>query len=224
MDRAWIIAAAMAAASAAQAEEPAPAAPPQDTSSIILAPKAAKVVPTPATMAPRASLSGVAGDIATALPKFTQLAPATPLAQQPDLRDIDKPRNKIPRLPANMMQKYVVHGDRVRPFRNRDLYTKEGLIDLGFKNHPGLLIGNIFGLNKGFAYEAFLRDEKVAWNLDQHDEALAMAVGGDVEEAKMILNYTGDSEFRELDISGPVGRGGGPSDRGSDSFQGSQDR
>jgi hypothetical protein len=218
------MAAAMAAASAAQAEDAAPASPSQDTSSIILAPKATTAAQAPRAAAPHASSSAVSGAIATALPKFTQLAPAKPLGQQPDLRDIDKPRNKIPRLPANMMQKYVVHGARVPPFRDRDLYTKEGLIDLGFKNHPGLLIGNIFGLNKGFAYEAFLRDEKVAWDLDQHDEALAMAVGGDLEEAKMILNYTGDSEFRELDISGPVGRGGGANDRGSDSFQGSQDR
>jgi hypothetical protein len=129
------------------------------------------------------------------------------------MRDIDKPRNKIPRLPANMMQRYVVHGDRVPVFRDRDLYTKAGLIDIGFKEHPGLVFGNFFGLNKAAAYDAFLQDEHVAWNHEMDDTALAMAAGGDFEEAKTILSFTGDSVYRDMDTSGPVPMGSGPNER-----------
>ncbi|HZZ18456.1 MAG TPA: hypothetical protein VFE25_03760 [Opitutaceae bacterium] len=210
MDRALIIAAAMVAASAAFAEEPVS----PDTSAIILAPKtAAAPVSQPRAARAQSPSAGVAADIATSLPKFKQESAATPLAQQPDMRDVDKPRNKIPRLPVNVMQKYVVRGDRVPVFRERDLYTKEGLIDIGFKQHPGLMIGNLFGLNKAAAYEAFLEDNKIAWKAEMDDTALAMAAGGDFDEAKTILSFTGDSVYRDMDTSGPVPMGSGPNER-----------
>jgi len=161
----------------------------------------------------QAAPTGADAAISTSLPRFKQLPAATPLDKQPDLRDFDKPRNKIVRLPVNMMEKYVVRGDRVPVFRNRDLYTKEGLIDLGFKDHPGLLIGNFFGLNKAAAYDAFLQDEHVAWNHEMADTAFAMAAGGDFEEAKTILSFTDSSAYRDLDTSGPIPMGSGPDER-----------
>jgi len=89
-------------------------------------------------------------------------------------------------------------------FRSRDLYTKEGLVDLAFKDHPGLRIGNLFGLNRNAAYEAFLEDERAGKIRDLDDTALAFAVGGDTDEAKMILEETGDTFIRDIDESGPV--------------------
>jgi hypothetical protein len=214
MDRALIAAAALVFASAASAQDATPAAPPQedaspaqgDTSRIILAAKAPGAAPSPAGVSapvdPSVS-SGIAADIATSLPKYRP-EPARPAADSGDLRDINKPKNQIPRLPANLMSKYVVRGDRVPVFRNRDLYTKEGLIDLALKDHPGLRIGNILGLNRDAAYEAFLEDERKGKIQDLDDTALAFAVGGDPDEAKMILNETGDTFIRDVDESGPV--------------------
>jgi hypothetical protein len=213
MDRSLIMAAAMVVASAACAEDAVQSVPPQpDTSTIILAPKAA-AAPAPRTPARQTAPTAADAEISTSLPKFKQEAAATPLDKQPDLRDIDKPKNRIVRLPVNMMEKYVVRGDRVPVFRNRDLYTKEGLIDLGFKDHPGLLIGNFFGLNKAAAYQAFLEDEHTAWNHEMADTALAMAAGGDFDEAKTILSFTDGSAYRDLDTSGPVPMGSGPNER-----------
>ena len=206
MDRAVIIAA-LLAATAASAQDAPPASPQAaaqqpDTSKIILAPKAAS--PAPSAAPARAAPTGVLADIKTALPKFRQETARPPESELPDLRDTDKPRNIIPRLPANLMSRYVVRGDKVPVFRQRDLYTKEGLIDLAFKDHPGLRIGNIFGLNRNAAYEAFLEDERAGKIHDLDDTALAFAVGGDTEEAKMILDETGDTFIRDVDESGPI--------------------
>jgi hypothetical protein len=182
-----------------------------DTSAIILAPKT-PTVPARAPGVASASIppTGVAADIATSLPKFKQEPAATPLSEQPDMRDLDKPRNKIPRLPAGMMSTYIVHADRVPVFRERDLYTKKGLIDLAMKNHPGLRLGNFFGLNSGAAYEAFLEDERIEKIHDLDDMALAFAVGNDPAEAKMILDQTGDAFIRDVDPSGPIHMGSQP--------------
>jgi hypothetical protein len=203
-----IIAALMAAtvasaqdAASARVQASAPQSQP-DTSKIILAPKAAS--PAPDAAPARPAPTGVSADIETSLPKFRQVADRPPDSEPPDLRDIDKPRNQIPRLPANMMSKYVVRGDKVPVFRPRDLYTKEGLIDVAFKDHPGLRIGNLFGLNRNAAYEAFLEDERAGKIRDLDDTALAFAVGGDTDEAKMILEETGDTFIRDIDESGPV--------------------
>jgi hypothetical protein len=188
-------------ATSAQTQASAPQSQP-DTSKIILAPKAASPAPdaAPAPPAP----TGVSADIETSLPKFRQEADRPPDSELPDLRNFDKPRNQIPRLPANLMSKYVVRGDKVPVFRTRDLYTKAGLVDRSFKDHPGLRIGNLFGLNRNVAYEAFLEDERKGKMRDLDDTALAFAVGGDPDEAKMILEETGDSFIRDVDESGPV--------------------
>jgi len=204
-----MIIAAFMAASVAYAQD-APSSQPRssatqaesDTSSIILAPKAAVSAPVADLSHP--APSGVSADIETSLPKFKQEANRPPDAELPDLRDIDKPRNQIPRLPANLMSKYVVHASKVPVFRTRDLYTKAGLVDQAFKDHPGLRIGNIFGLNRDAAYEAFLEDERAGKIHDLDDTALAFAFGGDTDEAKMILNETGDTFIRDVDESGPI--------------------
>jgi len=203
-----IIAALLAATAASAQDAPQaslPAAAPQvqaDTSNIILAPKAASEAPSaaPANAAP----TGISADIETSLPKFKQEPARQPEGQLPDLRDIDKPKNIIPRLPANLMSRYVVRGAKVPVFRERDLYTKEGLIDNALRDHPGLRVGNLFGLNRNAAYEAFLEDERAGKMHDLDDTALAFAVGGDPDEAKMILDETGDSFIRDIDESGPV--------------------
>jgi hypothetical protein len=61
-------------------------------------------------------------------------------AQETDLREVDKPRNTIIRLP-----KYIVEGQRPPVFTERDIYTKKGLADLAVKRY----LSNVHqGLNK----------------------------------------------------------------------------
>jgi hypothetical protein len=92
-------------------------------------------------------------------------------------------------------------------FRNVDLYTKAGLIDLSFKSHPGLRVGNFFNLNSGIAYEAAMSDQRMASRQDLVDTALAMAAGGDLTEAQAVQDSIIDESFRAATQEGPVGVG-----------------
>ena len=200
---------------AAPAKDPAApatpaAAPAPDTSSVILASKPAPA-PLPASddadSNTRSVSAKVAADLALGMPKYDPPKPTpVPAADPQDLRDIDKPKNEIKRLP-----KYVVHEAKPPIFRQSELLTDAGKIDLGFKNHPGLRIGNIWGLNEGLA-KAMLEDEdRLSAKDDLTDTAHAMARGGDPEESKYILQATQDAYMQNSPLwtwNGPGGNGG----------------
>jgi len=211
-----------ASASVAAAQNVAPPAPPdgtateapaastedsKDNSNLLLAQRREAPVPLPVSADTSGDTRTVSSNLAAALadgmPKFNPPTPTPVVTEEPqDLRDIDKPKNDIPRLP-----KYIVRESRPPVFRERDLYTPEGLIDLSFKNHPGLLIGNLFGLNSGQAKEMIYEDQTLAAIEDLNETAYAMARGGDTTEANLIQKETQDT-FMRSDAgwnSGPVG-------------------
>jgi hypothetical protein len=105
-------------------------------------------------------------------------------ASPPVPKDTDKPKNQIPRVPLEVMQRYVVHEARPPVFGPLELYTKAGLIDLSFKEHPGLRIGNFFNLNANEAYERIIDEKLAAERQDVSDSAVAMAIMGDADEAE----------------------------------------
>lgn len=175
-----------------------------DTSAIILAPKAAAKSVAARPVGDGLS-PGLTAAISSGMPAYVPQSARAAAAAGPDLRDVDKPKNEIPRLPAAVMSRYIVHGTSVHVFRNRDLYTKAGLIELAMKEHPGLRIGNFFNLNSEIAYEMFLDDERLGKMQDLQDTALAVAVGGDRGEAQAIMDETEDAFMRTEDFSGPVG-------------------
>ena len=221
MNRAAKILIAVIAAAATAAAQNAPATPPSaanpdpgatpaasDASSVVLAAKAPEPAPPRAASdeSGRAVSARVAADIGEGMPKY---APPTPTpvvpADSPEMRDIDKPKNQIPRLP-----KYVVRESRPLVFRNRDLYTTEGLVNLSFKNHPGLGFGNILGLNSAAALQMYQDDQRLDAMSDLADEAHAMARGGDKAESDYILKESQETYMRPIDEtwSGPGGGGG----------------
>jgi hypothetical protein len=196
------------------AAAPAPTAPPatgptSDASSIVLAPKAPDSTLTQAADpndTGRPVSSRLTADITAGMPKYSPPTPPPAVtADSPDMRDVDKPKNQIPRLP-----KYVVRESRPLVFRNRDLYTTEGLVNLSFKNHPGLGFGNILGLNSGIAYEMYLDDQRQASIDDLTDTAHAMLRGGDKAEGQYILQASQEAYLRPVDEvwGGPGGNGG----------------
>jgi hypothetical protein len=128
-----------------------------------------------------------------------------PAGAAADLRDIDRPRNQIPRLPVEMMQRYVVRETRLPVFRPRDLYTKAGLVELSFKEHPGLRIGNFFNLNAKAAYQAIVSEQLYADRMELTDLAVAMAVGGDTEEAEAMQDAIKEQSFMSGMKEGPAG-------------------
>jgi hypothetical protein len=186
---------------------PASGATPGDAKSEVMADKLAAPVPTPAGSfySPERSVSPeVAEALSLDMPKYNPPTPTPVTTNEPqDMREVDKPKNEIKRLPS-----YIVHDSRPPVFRDRDLYTKDGLVSLSYKLHPGLGIGNLGGLNDAPAYEIFLEDERLANIADLNDTAKAIATGGDLAEGKYILEETQDTYMRTdqgFNWSGPGG-------------------
>ena len=120
------------------------------------------VVPTPAEPAPVLATKSIrrispetAARLAAANPTFAPppAPPATPAAPV-DLREVDRPRNQIIRLPA-----YTVEAPKIPELKERHILRPRAKIDLVFKRNPGLRVGNFFGLNGGIA-AAMLADEE----------------------------------------------------------------
>ncbi len=214
-----ILLAVMAAAPPVAAPPPAPPPPPPpaesesapppaaDASSVVLAPKAPALAPVRADEGPSRAVSPeIAADLASGMPKYAPPTPTPATTAEPqDLRDIDKPRNEIRRLPA-----YVVRETRPAVFRERDLYNTKGLVDLSLKSHPGLIVGNFLGLNSKVAYEMYLDDQRLENIQDLSDEAHAMALGGDKAESAYILKESQETYIRPIEETwtGPGGGGG----------------
>jgi hypothetical protein len=107
------------------------------------------------------------------------------------------------------MPPYTVLEPGAQGFRARDLYTRDGMIDQSFRHHPGLLVGNPFGLNRSAAYEQFMADDWRATKGDYEDMAHAMSQGGDPREGRLIVDEVNDEDVRmrgeaEQDAAAPT--------------------
>jgi hypothetical protein len=103
----------------------------------VFAPSPAEKAPPPAApeapRRPRAISSEVAAALAAAAPKYTPPPPKPepkPESEQVDLRDVDKPKNSIVRLP-----KYVVQEPKSPVFRERDINTQKGLTEIAMRRY-----------------------------------------------------------------------------------------
>ncbi len=115
-----------------------------------------------------------------------------------DRRDVDKPRNKIIRLPE-----YVVRQDKPPVFRERDIYTNKGLAELAKKRY---LSETTLGLNSftiplfGIGAEAYSlmlyqQDERLK-NISDLNETADDIDRVDPENAKEIREATRDTYGR----------------------------
>ncbi|MEI6466897.1 MAG: hypothetical protein WCQ89_19380 [Verrucomicrobiota bacterium] len=113
------------------AQNPATPAPPATAESA--APRTAEVESPRRT---RAVSNGVAAALAAASPKYTPPVPKPPPPppkpeeELPDLRDVDKPKNGIVRLP-----KYVVREPKPVIFSERAISTTKGITDIAMKRY-----------------------------------------------------------------------------------------
>jgi hypothetical protein len=118
-----------------------------------------------------------------AVPVAAEPVPAPPdAADKRDLSAFDGAAFEAPAMPAFRVVEHAVP-----VFRNRDLYTEDGMAALSFEAHPGLHVGNVFNLNRKAAYDIFLEDDWRATKSDYWDMAHAFAQGGDHGEGRMIL-------------------------------------
>jgi len=135
---------------------------------------------------------GIAAALAEGMPKFHPPTPTpTPTPENAEAADTDRPKNEIKRLPT-----YLVQETRPPVFRNRDLFTTEGLTALSFKAHGGLIFGNILGLNSGAAYNMYLDDQRTTDMDDLSDLSHVMSRGGDSSESSYILKESNDTYMR----------------------------
>ncbi len=103
-----------------------------------------------------------AARLAEKMPRFVppQAAPPTAASAGPDeppvdLRETDKPRNTIVRLP-----KFMVMEDKPPTFKEREILTPKGHLSLAYKRYAGLKIGNLGGLNDALAL-AMLEEDRI---------------------------------------------------------------
>jgi hypothetical protein len=98
--------------------------------------------------------------ITSAVPKFypgsfAEVPKPEEPAEPADLRETDKPRNTIIRLPQ-----HVVTQKKEPAFKERELLTPKGKLDLAYKRQPGLGFGSLgFFSNDGIA--RFMLEEEL---------------------------------------------------------------
>src|SRR5579871_2852351 len=107
--------------------------------------------------------------------------PPKPEDESKDMREIDKPKNHIIRMP-----KYVVHAEKPPIFREQDLYTADGLARLAMMRYAGLNVGPSASLNQGIAMEMYREDQRLKNISELNDTADAMKRGGDADESSFI--------------------------------------
>jgi hypothetical protein len=137
--------------------------------------------------------------LAAGMPKYEP--PKPPPKEEPpqDLRDLDKPKNGIIRLP-----KFVVHAPRPPVFRETDLYTKAGLAKYAMDRYSGLGPAPLGFLNAPVAV-TMLQDELRTGNLvELKQSAASMAAGGDKKESQFIQQASQDTYLRRPDWGAPT--------------------
>jgi hypothetical protein len=108
-------------------------APVQPATSPVLAPQSEKAPAPAASKRARAVSPGVAAALAAASPKYTPPPPKPepkPEEELPDMREIDKPKNTIVRLPE-----YLVREPKPPVFTERSIHTEKGLTDIAMRRY-----------------------------------------------------------------------------------------
>ena len=153
----------------------------------------------------RAVSKNVAAALAARMPKYNPPEPEPEPepeeeenSEQLDMREIDRPRNKIIRLPE-----YVVREDKPPVFRERDIYTDQGLGELAMKRY---LSESVRALNRftlpliGMSPEAYAlllyrEDERLKYISDLNETADDIS-RVDAENAEELRKATRDTYSR----------------------------
>jgi hypothetical protein len=140
----------------------------------------------------------VAASLAGSMPKYNpppKQPEPTPEEEAKDLRDVDKPKNRIIRL-----QKFIVKEPKPPVFRDRELEGKKGLTDRGMKSNPGLGIGNFGGLNRPTALMMYEEQERLNNMSDLKNDAKDAKASGDSAAADYISKESKRTYYRPSDF------------------------
>lgn len=170
------------------------------------APTAAPEAKTDATPAePRRYRSTLAASLADSMPKYDPPKPVVKKEEDEDdvdLRDVDKPKNRIVRLP-----KYTVQGNKPPIFRERDVNTQKGLASIAMRRYlsdADRALNKfqlpLFGAsNEARALAMYQEDERLK-NMSDLDDAARTASKADPKEAADIKRMNQDAHMRWSDF------------------------
>ncbi len=126
-----------------------------------------------------------------------------PEAEEVDLRDIDKPKNEIIRLP-----KYVVEAKRPPVFNDRNLYSQEMLRKLAYQRYISPFSRNILNryhlLGRGdeaYAMMQYEADERKRAMSEMDDKISMYRVFGDNATADQLKDETQNTYMRRSQYS-----------------------
>lgn len=144
--------------------------------------------------------------VAEGLPKYSPPKPAPAKPQKEvDLRDIDRPKNRIIRLPS-----YVVQAPKPPVFADHDLLTKQGQADQAMKTYvgfdPSLMPSLVASGVSRFLFQGYAdqqaQDAQRQQNIDElSDSAAALARTGDSGESEYIKRQSDDTFMRTLETA-----------------------
>ena len=146
----------------------------------------------------RVMSNAVAASLADGMPKYNpppKLPEPTPEEEAKDLRDTDKPRNRIIRLP-----KYTVTEPKPPVFTERNLHTKSERTDMALKKYYGLKIGNIAGMNNAQALLMYDEQERLDNMANLKDDARTADRSGDKAASDYISKETTRAYYRPSDF------------------------
>lgn len=170
-------------AAAAKQDEPPPAPPPR--------PKRDRPIS-----------DNVASALAASMPKYNPPPKPRPEDENLDLRDIDKPRNAIIRLP-----RYTVRERKPPVFRERDIYTSAGFAELARRRYltptyrmlNSVYIPFFSASPTQHALAMYAEDERLANMADVEDDARTIDQV-DRDDAAYIRRVSNDTFMRSSDF------------------------
>ena len=110
----------------------------------------------PTSARPRAVSPAAAAQLASVTPKYESIVPVKPAEPLPDLRETDKPKNTIIRLPP-----YLVPESKPPPvLKERELLTPKARLELALKKYPGLRLGSFWIFNNDGIALAMLAEQE----------------------------------------------------------------
>jgi hypothetical protein len=122
----------------------------------------------------------VATQLAAAAPKYdAATAQEKPAEPAPDLRETDKPRNTIIRLPN-----YIVRPEKPPVFKERELQTPQARRELALRKYPGLNIGSFWIFrNDGIALAMLAEEERLEQKREFEDLVSLMRISDPASHA-----------------------------------------
>jgi hypothetical protein len=169
--------------------------------------------PAPATVRPHSRLisSDVAAQLAAAVPKYTPPPPKPPPEEDDDvdMRDIDKPKNGIIRLP-----KYVVREPPPPVLNERAINTKKGLEDLAMRRYLtdmdralNRFTIPLFGTSSAQRAMAMYEEDERLKNMSDLNEDARMVSASDKASGMYVKKQVRDTFVRPGDFDWrPIGR------------------